>query len=74
MRYSYTNTTQVPVALEFTLHDITSLLQVLEPIAADDDHDQHYQAGTFVRALRDAHAKACETMTADLVYMTKLTA
>ena len=74
MRYSYTNTTQVPVALEFTLHDITSLLQILEPIAEDNDHDQRYTSAAFARALREAHAKACETMTLDLAYMTNLTA
>jgi hypothetical protein len=68
MRYSYTNTTQVPVALEFTLHDITTLLNILDPIAADDDHGQRYHAAAAARFLRDAHAKACETIAGDIAY------
>ncbi len=68
MRYSYTNTTQVPVALEFTLHDIATLLNILDPIAVDDDHKQQYHAAAAARFLRDAHAKACETIANDIAY------
>ena len=68
MRYSYTNTARIPVALEFTLHDITSLLQILEPIAADEENKQQYHAAAAARFLREAHAKACETVANDIAY------
>ena len=68
MRYQYINTTQAPVSIEMTMHDITSLLQILEPIAADHDHDKRYTAEVFAQALRDAHARACDTMASDVAY------
>ena len=68
MRYSYTNTTQVPVMLEVTMHDITTLISILGSVAADEGHDNQYQAGSFVRFLKEAHAKACETITNDIAY------
>ena len=68
MRYLYTSTTQAPVSIEMTMHDITSLLQILEPIAADHDHGKRYTAEAFAQALRDAHARACDTIASDAAY------
>ena len=66
MRYSYTNTTQVPVALEFTMHDILTMIKIMGSVAADEGHDQQYQAGSIMRFLKDAHAKACDTIANDI--------
>lgn len=68
MRYQYTNTTQVPVALEFTLHDIMILIQVLDPIASAEENKNRYHAASAVRFLKEAHAKACETVANDIAY------
>lgn len=68
MRYSYTNTTQVPVMLEFTLYDIMTLINILDPIAADEENKHRYQAAPTVRFLKDAHAQACAMVAQDITY------
>ena len=73
MRYSYTNTTQVPLMMEVTLHDITTLIDILVPVAADEGHDNQWQAASFVRFLRETHAKACDTVADDIAYERKRT-
>ena len=73
MRYSYTNTTQVPVMLEVTMHDITTLINVLGSVAADEGHDNQWQAASIVRFLRETHAKACDTVADDIAYERKRT-
>lgn len=69
MEYKYTLETEMPINVTITLHEIGSLIEMLEPIAKDDGHTHRWQASRLVRELRQMKRSALSSSSSQLTYM-----
>jgi hypothetical protein len=47
----------VTVSVEMSLRDLDRLIDILVPVAEDDDHSHRYRAADLTRALKDIRAR-----------------
>lgn len=57
MKYSYSNQLDVTATVDISLRDLDKLIDILRPIAVDDDHRQRYSAADLSRALEEARTR-----------------
>jgi hypothetical protein len=57
MNYRYSNELDVTASIDITLGEIDTLVNMLEPIAADEDHDHRYRAADMARKLKDIRTR-----------------
>jgi hypothetical protein len=57
MDYRYSNELDVTARIDVTLGDLDTLLDMLEPIATDNDHDHRYRATDMARKLKDIRTR-----------------
>ena len=57
MNYRYSNELDTTASIDVSLHDLDRLIDILEPIATDDTHDQRYRAADLNRALTEIRTR-----------------
>jgi hypothetical protein len=57
MKYNYSNELDVTATVEVSLRDLDRLIDILVPVAEDDDHTHRYRAADLTRALKDIRAR-----------------
>jgi hypothetical protein len=57
MNYRYSNELDTTASIDVSLHDLDRLIDILEPIAKDDTHDQRYRAADLNRALTEIRTR-----------------
>ena len=68
MNYSYSNEHDVTATVEISLRDLDRVIDILKPIALDDDHSHRYRAADLNRAFENVRKRliqqTCDYMTA----------
>ncbi len=68
MEYKYTLEHDMPINITITLHDVNSLIEMLEPIAKDDGHSSRWMASRLVRELRQIKRSGLSSASCQLRY------
>lgn len=57
MKYSYSNELDVTATVEISLRDLDRVIDILKPIALDDDHSHRYRAADLARAFGEVRTR-----------------
>lgn len=57
MKYSYSNELDVTATVEISLRDLDRVIDILKPIALDDDHSHRYRAADLNRAFEEVRTR-----------------
>ena len=57
MNYSYSNELDVTATVEISLRDLDRVIDILKPIALDDDHSHRYRAADLNRAFENVRTR-----------------
>ena len=68
MDYRYTNEDEVTVAVTLTLRELDNLLNILEPVTKDLEHNMRYRATDLHTDLADIRRKMVESAIESLQY------
>jgi hypothetical protein len=57
MNYSYSNELDVTATIEISLRDLDRVIDILKPVALDDDHSHRYRAADLNRAFENVRTR-----------------
>jgi len=68
MEYKYTMEYDLPIMVTVTLEEVTKLIEMLEPIAADTTNSHRWKASQICRNLKEIRKSSLSSASCQLTY------